>query len=115
VTQGGAEALIVADSAENNLHRDLIVELARAHRILAIYPYTDFAKAGGLVSYAVDLEEMAQVCADYIARILQGANPADLPFQQPARLELIVNLAAAKELGLTIPGSLLARADEVIE
>jgi putative tryptophan/tyrosine transport system substrate-binding protein len=113
--QGGAEALIVADSAENIHHRDLIVELARAHRILAIYPYTDFAKASGLVSYAVDLEEMAQVCADYIARILQGTNPADLPFQQPTRLELIVNLAAAKEVGLTIPPTLLARADEVIE
>lgn len=115
MAQDGADALIVADSAENIFHRQLIIELVREHRIPAISPFVDDAKAGALISYTGDLKDMARVCADYIVRILQGARPADLPFQRPTRLDLIVNVTAAKALGLTIPGTLLARADEIIE
>ena len=110
-----AQGLVVTDHAEGFANRRLIVELAAQHRLPAIYPYREFVEAGGLMAYAFDPADMRRGVADYVHRILKGARPADLPFQQPAKLELAINLKTAKALGLTIPPSLLARADQVIE
>lgn len=97
------------------LHRDLIIRLAAKHRLPAIYPYDHFAPAGGLISFGPDLEDSFRTAAGYIDRILKGTRPADLPVQAPTRIELTINLRTARELGLTIPPSLLLRAEEVIE
>ena len=96
-------------------HRDLIVSLANRRNLPAVYPFTVFASAGGLVSYGVDLLDLQRRAAGYVDRILKGTKPEDLPVQLPTKFELAVNLKTAKALGLTIPESLLARADEVIE
>jgi len=112
VTNGG---LIVAANPGASVHRDLIVALAARYRLPAVYPYRYFATSGGLISYGTDnLAEWRQA-ASYVDRILKGANPADLPVQQPTKYELVVNLKTAKTLGLEIPSSVLARADGVIE
>src|SRR5262249_21893456 len=112
VTNGG---LIVAANPGASVHRDLIVALAAPYRLPAVYPYRYFATSGGLISYCThNLAEWRQA-ASYVDRILKGANPADLPVQQPTKYELVVNLKTAKTLGLEIPSSVLARADEVIE
>ncbi len=112
VINGG---LIVAANPGASVHRDLIVALAARYRLPAVYPYRFFATSGGLISYGSDnLAEWRQA-ASYVDRILKGANPADLPVQQPTKYELVVNLKTAKTLGLEIPSSVLARADEVIE
>ena len=92
-----------------------IVELADQWRLPAIYQITDFVEMGGLLSYSRNSTELLQQAAIYVDKILKGANPADLPVEQPTRLELQVNLKTAKKLGLTIPDSVLARADKVIE
>jgi putative ABC transport system substrate-binding protein len=109
------ELLVVSDSPENNVHRRIIVELVNETRVTAIYPYREFVEAGGLMAYAADTGAIDRQAAGYIARILGGANPGDLPFQLPTKFELIVNLKAAKALGLTIPQSVLLRADEVLQ
>jgi len=96
-------------------HRDLIVSLANRRNLPAVYPFTVFASAGGLVSYGVDLLDLQRRAAGYVDRILKGTKPEDLPVQLPTKFELAVNLKTAKALGLTIPESLLASADEVIE
>jgi putative tryptophan/tyrosine transport system substrate-binding protein len=112
VINGG---LIVAANPGASVHRDLIVALAARYRLPAVYPYRFFATSGGLISYGSDnLAEWRQA-ASYVDRILKGANPADLPVQQPTKYELVVNLKTAKTLGLEILSSVLARADEVIE
>jgi putative ABC transport system substrate-binding protein len=112
VTNGG---LIVAANPGASVHRDLIVALAARYRLPAVYPYRYFATSGGLISYGTDnLAEWRQA-SSYVDRILKGANPADLPVQQPTKYELVVNLKTAKTLGLEVPSSVLARADEVIE
>ena len=98
---------------EANLH--LIFELAGKYRLPAVYPFRYHAEAGGLLSYGVDSLDLVPRAADYVDRILRGAKPADLPVQAPTRFELVINLKTANALGLTIPPSLLARADEVIE
>ena len=98
-----------------NAHRELIVSLAEKYRLPAIYPSRFFAAAGGLLSYGIDVLDMYRGAASYIHRILQGAKPGDLPVQQPTKFELVINLRTAKALGLAVPASLLARADEVIE
>jgi putative ABC transport system substrate-binding protein len=98
-----------------NAHRELIVALAEKHRLPAIYPSRFFVTAGGLASYGIDVLDMYRGAASYIDRILKGANPGDLPVQQPTKFELVINLKTAKAFGLTVPPSLLARADEVIE
>jgi putative tryptophan/tyrosine transport system substrate-binding protein len=97
------------------VHRKLIMELAARHRLPAIYPFRYFAAEGALVSYGVDRDDSYRRVAAYVDRILRGAKPADLPVEAPTKFELVINLKTAKALGLEIPPSLLARADEVIE
>jgi putative tryptophan/tyrosine transport system substrate-binding protein len=108
-----AQALVVTDHAESFANRRLIVELAAQQRLPAIYAYREFVEAGGFMAYAFDQADMRRRVAHYIDRILRGTSPADLPFQQPTKLELVINLKTAKALGLTIP--LLLRAGQVIE
>jgi putative tryptophan/tyrosine transport system substrate-binding protein len=96
-------------------NRDLIVALSARLRLPALYPLAFYAKAGGLISYGFDVLNQFQQAAGYVDRIPRGAKPADLPVQYPTKFQLVINLKTAKTLGLTIPGSFLLRADEVIE
>jgi putative ABC transport system substrate-binding protein len=111
----GASGLIVLASPFAMIQRDLISTLAVRHRLPAVYPVRLFVAAGGLVSYGPDSIEPYRRAAGYVDRILKGEKPADLPVQNPTKFELVVNLKTAKALGLEIPPSVLARADEVIE
>lgn len=108
-------ALIVASDVFMSLNRERIVALAAELRLPAIYPFGYFAKAGGLISYGIDSTELFPLAATYADRILKGAKPGDLPIQRPTKFELIINLKAAKALGLEVPTTLLAGANEVIE
>jgi putative ABC transport system substrate-binding protein len=92
-----------------------ILELAHGKRIPVISQFREFVEAGGLMAYGPSLREMYRRAATYVDRILKGAKPADLPVQQPTKFELVINLKTAKALGLTIPQSILLRADQVIE
>jgi putative ABC transport system substrate-binding protein len=107
--------LIVTLGARVILHRDLIITLAARHRLPTVYPDRAFAGTGGLISYGSDQVEQMRRAAGYVDRILKGEKPADLPVQAPTKYELVINLKTAKALGLTVPDSLLALADEVIE
>jgi putative ABC transport system substrate-binding protein len=107
--------LIIVGAPSGAVHRDLIITLAARHRLPAVYPYPYFAHSGGLVSYGPDVVSQVRRAAGYVDRILKGAKPADLPVQAPTKYELVINLKTAKSLGLDVPPSLLARADEVIE
>jgi putative ABC transport system substrate-binding protein len=97
------------------VHRVEIISLAARHRLPAGYPFPYFAKAGGLLSYGSDIFDNYRRAASYADRILKGAKPSELPVQAPVKFELVINLATAKMLGLDVPPTLLARADEVIE
>jgi putative ABC transport system substrate-binding protein len=107
--------LIVASGGATIIHRELIIKLAAQHKLSAIYPYRFFVGAGGLISYGPDQVEQYRQAAGYVHRILKGEKPADLPVQAPTKYETVINLNTAKALGLTIPETLLATADEVIQ
>ena len=107
--------LIVTPSASGSVHHDLIIMLAARHKLPAVYAFRANVTGGGLISYGVDHVDQFRRAATYVDRILKGEKPADLPVQAPTKYELIVNLKTAKALGLAIPPSVLARADEVIE
>jgi putative ABC transport system substrate-binding protein len=111
----GAEALFVEPGSLTRTNAGLIAELAARHRLPAIYSAPEFVEAGGLIFYGVDYVALYRRAALYVAKILKGAKPADLPIEQPTLFKLVVNLKAAKALGMTIPPSVLLRADEVIE
>ena len=114
-SQQDADALIVESNAEHVAKRQLIVELAAKFRLPAIYPYRSFVDAGGLMAYGTNLAEVLRQGARSVDKILRGADPGEVPYYLPTKFELVINLETAKALGLTVPPSLLALADELIE
>jgi putative ABC transport system substrate-binding protein len=108
-------AMFGAAGAITRTHSGVLVELASKARVPALWGSSDFVQAGGLLSYGVDFADQSRRAATYVDKILKGAKPADLPVEQPTKFELVINLKTAKALGLTIPPSVLARADEVIQ
>jgi putative ABC transport system substrate-binding protein len=113
--QDPAEALVVSDEAEHFTYRATIIELAAKGRIPTMYSYREFVQVGGLMAYSIDQAEIYRRLANLIDKIFRGANPGDIPFYQPTKFELSINLKTAKALGLELPAMLLGRADEVIE
>jgi putative ABC transport system substrate-binding protein len=114
MAQAGMGAVVVLADPMLGSHRTRLAELSAKHRLPSVSPFREAAESGGLVSYGPSLRANFRHAATYIDRILKGAKPADLPVEQPARFELVINLKTAKALGLTIPPTLLFQADEVI-
>ena len=110
-----AEALDVLSSAFFNAHKMRLVELAARYRLPAMYEHDDFVRTGGLIAYGPSIPDLFRRAATYVDKILKGANPGDLPVEQPTKFDLVINLTTAKALGLKIPEKVLALADEVIE
>jgi len=115
LARAGVQGLVVAPDPFLDSQRETLVRLAMNHAVPAIFQWREFVQAGGLISYGTSLAEAHRQVGMYSGRILRGAKPADLPVVQPAKFELLVNLKAAKMLGLTVPTSILLRADEMIE
>jgi ABC-type uncharacterized transport system substrate-binding protein len=107
--------VIVTGSPLTAVHRNLIITLAARHQLPAVYPFRYFATSGGLISYGPDIADQYRRAAGYVDRILKGEKPADLPVQEPTKYELVLNLKTARALGLEVPPTLLARAEEEIE
>ena len=113
--EGRAQAIHVLPSPFLNAHRRLLIDLAARYHLPAMYEFQEYVHDGGLMSYGANLVDMYRRAASYVDRILKGAKPGDLPIERPTKFELVINLKTAKALGLTIPPSLLGRADEVIQ
>ena len=114
-SKGRADAVLMLPGSVLALQRAQLTDLAIKSRLPAIYPQTEYTEDGGLMSYGVSIAELHRRAATYVDKILKGAKPADLPVEQPTKFELIINLKAAKQIGLTIPPNVLARADRVIK
>jgi putative ABC transport system substrate-binding protein len=114
-SKGRADAVLVMTSGIINSQRTQVVELAVKSRVPAIYFWSDFVEAGGLMSYATSITDLDRRAATYVDKILKGRSPADLPVEQPMKFEFIVNVKAAKQIRLTIPPNVLARADRIIK
>jgi putative ABC transport system substrate-binding protein len=113
-SKGRAEAVLVLGGPVLNPQRARVVDLEAKSRLPAMYSIREYVEAGGLMSYGVNINDLARRAAIYVDKILKGTKPADLPVEQPTKFEFVVNLKAAKEIGLTIPPNVLARADRVI-
>ena len=113
-TKGRAEGVLVLTGPVLNAQRQQIADLAAKSRLPAIFPFPEYVEAGGLMSYSANIIDLYWRAATYVDKILKGAKPADLPVEQPQKFEFIINLKAAKQIGLTIPPNVLARADKVI-
>jgi putative ABC transport system substrate-binding protein len=114
-TARGAGGLLQADDPLFTTHRRRLVELVVKSRLPAIYGFREHVDAGGLMSYGSDFPDLYRRAATYVDKVLKGAKPADLPVEQPTKFEFVINLKTAKALGLTIPQSILVRADEIIQ
>ena len=114
-TRGNAQALIAFDDALTVAHRPRIAGLAASSRLPAMYGLREFPDDGGLISYGASFADLFRRAAAYVDKILKGAKPADLPVEQPTKFELVINRKTANALGLTVPPTLLAQADDVIE
>ena len=115
MAQDQVDALLVSDEGEHITYRIALVELAAKSRIPTLYPYRELVEVGGLMAYSIDLADAYRRVAGQITEILKGSRPGDIPFYQPTRFDLWINLKTAKALGLEIQAALLARADNVIE
>jgi len=113
--EADAEAVYVVSSRQTNLLVGKLVAFAATNRLPLVGGWGAWARAGGLLSYGPNLDDMVRIAATYVDKIIKGAHPAELPVQQPTRFELVINLKTAKTLGLTVPQLLLAHADEVID
>jgi putative ABC transport system substrate-binding protein len=113
-SKGRVEAVLVLQGPTINSKRDRIVELATKNRLPGMYYSTEFVEDGGLMSYATSITDLSRRAAIYVDKILKGAKPGDLPIEQPTKFEFVINLKTAKQIGLTIPPNVLARADRVI-
>jgi putative ABC transport system substrate-binding protein len=114
-SQGRADALLVLQSPVFNAQRAQIADLAQKSRLPAAYPRREFVEDGGLMSYGASISDLDRRAATYVDKILKGAKPADLPVEQPTKFEFIINLEAAKQIGLTIPPNVLYRADKIVK
>jgi putative ABC transport system substrate-binding protein len=115
MTKARAGALTVLGSTMFGNERRRLVDLAAKNRLPAVYPWREFVDAGGLMAYGPNVADLYRRAATYVDKILKGAKPGDLPVEQPTKFELVINLKTAKDLGLTIPQSVLARADDLIQ
>ncbi len=115
MTKAGVEGIVMEPNPFWEAHRQRVVDLIAQSRLPAVYPWREFVQAGGLMSYDVNRSDVVRRLGGYVDKIFKGAKPGDLPVQQPAKFDLVINLKTAKALGLTIPQSLLIRAEEVIE
>ena len=114
-SNGRADAVLVLTSPFTFSQRTQVVDLAAKNRLPAIYPQSEYMEDGGLMTYGPSINDLFRRAATYVDKILKGAKPADLPVEQPTKFEFVINLKAAKQIGLTIPPNVLARADKIIK